>query len=294
MKKDNKKLYIIRSVDNDCNYVARAESREEVISLVNKATRLDSKDWIIDIADNEDGKVLEPMKNEYKVEETKFGTRTTHPAYGTLLFNRAQCGGCGEGRSLFGSSIKHHNVITMTLYHADTTRGFNRDWTHGNSLILEAEMSYSQFAEAITSFGMGTGVPVTLTYTEKDGNLPQCDFVSKREQFTKEFSNTIGKAYEDSKSLIGDLENLFGQKKSFTKADKEEILRKLNQISANIGSNAKFIADQFNEQMDKTVREAKGEVEAFCQNKITSIANAAIAEKREEILQLDNPVDIEE
>lgn len=294
MKKNNKKLYIVRDVDSDYSYIARAESREEAIDLVNKATGLDREDWIVDIADNEDGKVLEPMKNEYMVEETKFGTTTTHPAYGTLLFNRAQCGGCGEGRALFGSSVKHNNIITMNLYHADVTRGLNKDWVHGNSLILKAEMSYSQFAEAITSFGMGSGIPVTLTYTEKDGRLPECNFVNKRAQFTKEFSNTIGKAYEDSKSLIEDLENLFTQKKSFTKADKEEILRKLESINNNIGSNAKFVADQFNEQMDKTVREAKGEVEAFYQNKITSIANAAIAEKREEILQLDNPVDIEE
>lgn len=27
------------------------------------------------------------MENEYNVEETKFGTETTHPAYGTIMFN---------------------------------------------------------------------------------------------------------------------------------------------------------------------------------------------------------------
>ena len=32
------------------------------------------------------------MENEYKVEETKFGTQTSHPSYGTLLFNRAYGG----------------------------------------------------------------------------------------------------------------------------------------------------------------------------------------------------------
>ena len=41
-------------------------------------------------------------------------------------------------------------------------------------------------------------------------------------------------------------------------------------------------------------REIKGEIETFCQNKITSITNTTIAEKEEEILQLDNPVDIKE
>lgn len=63
------------------------------------------------------------MENEYKVEETKFGTKTSHPSYGTLLFNRAY----GGKTPLFGSSIEHSNVITMELRHADITRGLNCD-----------------------------------------------------------------------------------------------------------------------------------------------------------------------
>ena len=102
------------------------------------------------------------MENEYKVEETDFGTRTSHPAYGTIMFNRAN--GCR--RSLFGSSIEHSNVITMEVKHADIERGLNRDWVYGKSPIVEIEMSYSQFAEAITSFGQGSGIPCTIRYTE--------------------------------------------------------------------------------------------------------------------------------
>ena len=92
---------------------------------------------------------MEYMENEYKVEETKFGTKTSHPSYGTLLFNRAY----GGKTPLFGSSIEHSNVITMELRHADITRGSNRDDIFGDKPIVKVEMSYSQFAEAITSFG---------------------------------------------------------------------------------------------------------------------------------------------
>lgn len=69
--------------------------------------------------------------------------------------------------------------------------------------------------------------------------------------------------------------------------------KKLNMLTYDIGSNIGFIADQFNEQMDKTVMEAKGEIESFCQNKINAIANASLVEHREEFLKLENPVDIE-
>lgn len=230
------------------------------------------------------------MENEYKVEETQFGEKTTHPAYGTILFNRAY----GTKRGLFGSSIEHSNVITLELRHADITRGYHSDSVFGNKPIVQVEMSYSQFAEAITSFGQGTGIPCTIRYTEKDGKIPPCDFVSKREQFTDEFKGKIEDAMNESQQLIQDVTDLFSQKKSLTKADKEAVVNKLRKLSMDIGCNMEFVADQFNVQMNKTVKEAKGEIEAFCQNKITSIANAAMMEHKEDFLQLDSPVDIEE
>ena len=230
------------------------------------------------------------MVNEYKVEETQFGTKTTHPAYGTILFNRAY----GEKRALFGSSIEHSNVITLELRHADITRGYSSASVFGNKPIVEVEMSYSQFAEAITSFGQGTGIPCTIRYTEKDGKIPPCDFVSKREQFTDEFKGKIEDAMNESQQLIHDVADLFSQKKSLTKADKEAVMNKLRKLSMDIGCNMEFVANQFNVQMDRTVMEAKGEIESFCQNKINAIASAALVEHRDEILQLENPVDIED
>ena len=229
------------------------------------------------------------MENEYKVEETDFGTKTRHPSYGTLLFNRTY----GGKTPLFGSSIEHSNVITMELRHAEIERGLNRDLIYGHTPIIKVEMSYSQFAEAITSFGHDSGVPCTIRYTEKDGRIPECDFVSKREQFTDEFKGKTKDAMNESQQLIQDVTDLFSQKKALTKVDKEAVISKLRKLSMDIGCNLDFIADQFNEQMDKTVMEAKGEIESFCQNKINAIASAALVEHRDEILKLKNPVDIE-
>lgn len=225
---------------------------------------------------------------EKNVEKTKFGVRTTHPSYGTLLFSRRT----GAKEALFGSSIQHRDTICMTLHHASIERGLNRDWIHGDKVIAEVEMSYSQFAEAITSMNIGTGIPVTVRYTEKDGNIPPCDFVSKREQFEDEFKLQRENATRLSAELIQEVTELFNQKGTLKKADKEEILRKLNNLKMDIGINTDFIVNQFNEQMDKTVTEAKGEIEAFCQNKINAIASAALVEHREEFRKLESPVDI--
>lgn len=205
---------------------------------------------------------------EKNVEKTKFGVRTTHPSYGTLLFSR------------------------RTGAKASIERGLNRDWIHGDKVIAEVEMSYSQFAEAITSMNIGTGVPVTVRWTEKDGKIPPCDFVSKREQFEDEFKTQRKNATRVSAELIQEVTELFNQKGTLKKADKEEILRKLNKLKMDIGINTDFIVNQFNEQMDKTVMEAKGEIEAFYQNKVNAIAHAALVEHREEFQKLESLVDI--
>ncbi len=224
--------------------------------------------------------------SEYKVGETCFGAKTSHPSYGTLAFSRRT----GGATPLFGSSIEHRDTIVMTLYHADITRGLHQDSIYGGKVIAEVEMSYSQFAEAITSMNMGSGVPVTIRWTEKDGEIPPCDFVSKREQFTDEFKEKRKKATEDAQQLIKDVMELFSQKKALTKVDKDVILNKLHHLNMDIGCNMDFIADQFNEQMDKTVMEAKGEIEAFMQNKVNSIATATLVEHKEELLALENPI----
>lgn len=230
------------------------------------------------------------MENEYSVKETQLGTETTHPSYGTLRFNRTHK---NSKTPLFGSSIEHGDTITLEVNHADITRGLHTDWFYGNAPIVKIEMSYSQFAEAITSFGCGSGVPCTIRYTEKDGRISECDFVSKREQFTDEFKVKTKNAMNESQQLIQDVVDLFSQKKTLTKVDRESVISKLTKLSMDIGCNLDFIADQFNEQMDKTVMEAKGEIESFCQNKINSIASAALIEHKDEILKLDNPVDME-
>lgn len=226
--------------------------------------------------------------SEYKVENTQFGIKTNHPSYGMLEFNRRR----SSVKPLFGSSIEHRDIISMTVRHASIIRELNEDWIHGKKTIVEVEMSQSQFAEAITSMNIGSGVPVTIRMTENDGIIPDCEFISKRQQFANEFKQEVDDIMSNSQNLIQQVKELFAQKKPLTKKEKECILSCLNKLNQDIGSNIAYITNQFNEQMNKTVTEAKGEIESFCQNKINSIASAALVEHKDELLKLENPVDI--
>ena len=58
--KKEKNLYILRDYDNNYFYVVKAVSEEKAIDLVSNYTGLgDEVNWMIDLADNEDGKIIQ-------------------------------------------------------------------------------------------------------------------------------------------------------------------------------------------------------------------------------------------
>lgn len=221
--------------------------------------------------------------------------RKVHPSYGLISFSRCTC---SSPQALFGSSIKHANPIRMTISHAKVDRHINHDWYHDDGNIVEVEMSQSQFAEAITSLNMGVGVPCTITFSERDGKIKPCDFENKAEQFEHEFAEKIAGASDGLDEAIKEISELFENRKSLRKSDKEKILKALQKAKMDVSSNAEYILSSFNEQMDKSVHEAKGEIESFMQNQITKFANNGMIEQtknsqRLEIGKISNPIEFE-
>lgn len=212
-----------------------------------------------------------------------------HPAFGMIGFSRIS----GGENTLFGSSIKHNDRIILKIKHGEQDRYLHEDWYYGHGLITEVEMSYSQFAECITAMNVGDGVPCTIRYTEKDGHIPAiAKNESKREHFRSEFSDTILKAMKQVQEEIEVIQKSLDDKKNLGVKDRKEMISKLQQVKYNIGRNLDFCVEQFDEQMEKTTMEAKGEIEAFCQNKINSIAQAALVENKDKFVELENPVEL--
>ena len=220
------------------------------------------------------------LDENYQVEEDTLGTKIAHPAFGTIAFARRTG---GQSQTLFGSSIYHKDTITLTVRHADMTRGLNQDWYMGHTDIVECEMSYAQFVEAITNINVGTGIPCTLTYTEKDGRLPACKFIDKYTEFTEEMSEYLSEKNKSAEEFYDEVKNLFETKNSIGKADRKNILDKLYSLVHGTQESTKYTLKQFQEQMNKTVHEAKGEIEAFTQNKMFCIAQQALIQNREDI-----------
>lgn len=211
----------------------------------------------------------------------KENERIAHPSFGLVSFSRTSIG--GKGVELFGSSIVHNETIRLQIKPATIKRSLNRDWYgQEGKPFVEVEMSYAQFAEAITSMNMGSGVPVTVRYLNGE-EIPEPTLENKRIQFENEVKEKMKNLNERMNDLTVQAKDILENKKTVSKGDRETILHELAMVQQEIHANMPFIMKMFNEQMDKSVSEAKAEVEAFTQNKLLSLG----VEKLEDLKQLN-------
>jgi hypothetical protein len=98
---------------------------------------------------------IQPEITTFEDHETAFVSR--HPSFATVGFFAMH----GGATDLFGANVRLANTIRMKVCRAHMeTRTVDR--VHEDDIILELEMSESQFTQAITQFNRGTGTPVTL------------------------------------------------------------------------------------------------------------------------------------
>lgn len=198
-----------------------------------------------------------------------------HPGYGMLQLSRSSIG--GNGTALFGSSIMHNDVIRLTISNGFMEREDSQDRyyvkTSRKNCIVEVDMSYTQFAEAITSLNIGDGVPVTITNIGGQP-VPQCPYEDKQKMMRKEVADSIARKLNQQ---AAEVKKLLDEKRVLSKSDREWIVDVLKSAGRRLGSDLPFLNELFQEQMDRTVTEAKGEFESYLQNKMNSIALEALA-----------------
>ncbi len=173
-------------------------------------------------------------------------TRVEHESYGVITFSRAT-----GHHVLFGSSIEHDHVVIVQVHTADYDRNLSQDWIHPGEILLEGVMSTSQFADAITPLNQGSGTPITLKYVKGDERRREAPPApNKQKEFEAELSGALEKP-------LAMLDGLIAKAKTKTRKRELEILK------GNLRSSLPFMREQFAQQMDQTVNEAKAEVEAF-------------------------------
>lgn len=200
-----------------------------------------------------------------------------HESYGMMSFNRFN----GGSEVFFGSSIKPDGGIEMTLKTGEVKHNLNHDWYHGKEVIARVRMTGAQFADLITNLNMGEGVPVTLEYANGK-HMSEPPFINKRIQFEENFKQEMKEVSDQMLELTKRTEEILSRAKAPTKKEKEEILHNIAMLNQKVSSDMPFVHKSFNEQMDKTVKEAKNEIETYVNSTIHSLG----MEKMSELKQL--------
>lgn len=201
-----------------------------------------------------------------------FEDKKEHESFGVLDIGRATC---TPATNLFGSSVNHSNIISLKIHTAVEYRHLSQDSIHQNKCLVEIHLSPVQFAEAITNMNTG-GVPCTIKYATGK-NMENCPQESKRQIFQKEIENDFRKVAQGIKELKDEADQLLNN--PMKAADRKRLKDLLYQINMHIDKNMPFVGQQFQRQLNKSVAEAKGEVDAFFNNKIHQLGIEKLKEE---------------
>jgi len=178
-----------------------------------------------------------------------------HPAYGTITVVRCQ----STGTRLFDSDALHHHFIEVRVQHAEVLRDLSHNWIHGESRpVVEFWMTEAQWAQFVSSHGMGEGTPVTLRHVNGEGTLPDLpEPEHTATKFEKEVGDAIKESMADLTTILGRLnESLLPGAKVPGKTEMKELVSKLSVAIGHVQSGLPYIEKCFNEHMEETMRKA--------------------------------------
>lgn len=220
-----------------------------------------------------------------------------HPSYGKITVGRTTFGG-GKGASLFGSELKHSELVHIQIDTAYLDRHLNHDWIHTDSTVVDFYMSPAQWAKFVSSFNDGSGTPITFRWIKGEGQIEEPPFRSTKKTFHQEFNDKLQKLVEKTRKLQNVVSDLL-TKQRLAKEDKEQLKKVSDSIHTDIASNLTYIARCFDEMTEKSVEAAKAEVDAFTTHYIYSLGLEELNRRIEAgemnmpLLELKNDRDID-
>lgn len=197
--------------------------------------------------------------------------KQTHPSYGIITLSRISS---NRQKPLYGSPMGHSTTIGISIYGSYMQRHISTDWYHRTGKLIEIEMSPSQWAEFISSVNIGDGVPCTIRF-DKNGLHDYPNITPPSDVFESELKQDIENVARTAQ-LAAERWNELSAKKTLNKADKDEIRQILESLYRTLSADMPYVQRCFMETMQKTVENAKGEVEAWTSNLITSLGKKCL------------------
>lgn len=210
----------------------------------------------------------------------------THESFGMLQISRQTVmqgvGGnlnAPRGANLFGSDILHSNLISLRVARGERHRSLHHDMNMARSEgLIEVVMSEVQFAQAITSMNLGSGVPCTINRFLGEG-MENCPERTKMQEVHAEFKEDMKKIGAKITRLKESVVNVLDAKGPLKAGEKRELANLMASLLQDIESNMPFMAEQFSETVEHIMVQAKGEIEAHITGVVQRAGLKAMAEK---------------
>ncbi len=208
--------------------------------------------------------------------------RFSHPAYGQLQVSRIY-----GSAPMYGSDFVHHSYIEINLHTSEMQRHHAQDSYFADKTLFRIRMSAAQWAEFVSSFNVGSGVPVTIEYTQ-EGRMPEIVHRDAAQEFASEGSETISKATSCLDDLLADIEKETG----LSAKRKEALLDRVRRAHCALSDNLPFVEQQFGKHLETRMAKAKAEYHAYVNHAVVQAGLDAIAGAK--VLSLPEPVGVEE
>lgn len=192
---------------------------------------------------------------------------TRHPAFAQIGASRVS-----GHTNLYDSDFDHNAFMTVTISRSQLRRNLANDWHSAREELIHVAMSEAQWATFVSSPNVGSGVPCTLQHIgrEQVPGLPSPQ--ARTDQFRGEVDAAMTKALAALQKLANELDG------SGLPKGKAAALREL--VSAAHGAirgTVPFVAEQFDEHMEKTVERAKAEIHGYMTGALMRSGMDAIA-----------------
>lgn len=195
---------------------------------------------------------IEPITSE----KTDRGTVETHPAFGVAVVHRGQ----GSSMALFQSDLQHQEFITLSIHQASRTRDLSHDWVHPEAEIVEVRMSMAQWGALVSSVGLGSGVPVTITSTPDDRMVPALPYAPRIAASLNEVHESVEKMLAKSRATLEVLTATIEQKKGVVAT--REALRSHTIALSQAEGNAVFAVTSLKEAAEDIVGQTRADIES--------------------------------
>lgn len=190
-----------------------------------------------------------------------------------------------SGRSnLHGVDYPIGNYIVFRVYQGKVKRSSTSDFHMADHRlpVVEIAMSEVQFAQMISGFNIGDGVPCTFKYRPEPGTkmiqveMPEPGATTE-EKFTADVRETTAdavKATQDALNLLNEV--LAG--KTVGKNQVREIQQHVETIKRELDANLNFILRRADEAIANRVTKGKAEMQAYASHIVTQMGLRAAGE----------------